>query len=250
MAGDRHAVDDRRCAIGSSGVCLTSEVVARADLPAAVYSALLALFAAHYQGVTAESFAADLAGKDWVVLLRDEAGAVRGFTSFALYESTAPGPPVSVVYSGDTLVDPAFWGTPELPRAWIHAVLERAGSMPTPLYWLLLSSGYKTYRFLTVFFRDYYPCRLDTWAAGREVLDALAAERFGDRYDPRSGVVRLERATPLRPGVADVTERRLRDPDVAFFVGRNPGHAAGDELACLTWLHPDNFSPAGQRMAR
>jgi hypothetical protein len=50
--------------------------------------------------------------------------------------------------------------------------------------------------------------------------------------------------------VARVDAARLQDPHVAFFVQRNPRHAEGDELACLTRVHPDNFTAAGQRMAR
>jgi hypothetical protein len=30
---------------------------------------------------------------------------------------------------------------------------------------------------------------------------------------------------------------------VAFFLSRNPGHAAGDELVCLTELSPANLTP-------
>jgi hypothetical protein len=30
----------------------------------------------------------------------------------------------------------------------------------------------------------------------------------------------------------------------------NPHHEQGDELVCITQVHPDNFTPAGRRMAR
>ncbi len=48
--------------------------------------------------------------------------------------------------------------------------------------------------------------------------------------------------------MADVTEQRLGDPHVEFFVRANPGHADGDELVCLTELTPTNLTPAGRRM--
>ena len=50
------------------------------------------------------------------------------------------------------------------------------------------------------------------------------------------------------PEVADVTPERLRDPHVAFFVRRNPGHARGDELCCLAPLTRANFTPAAYRV--
>ena len=37
-------------------------------------------------------------------------------------------------------------------------------------------------------------------------------------------------------------------PIFSFFAQRNPGHAAGDELVCLTEIHPDNLTRAGRRV--
>jgi hypothetical protein len=76
----------------------------------------------------------------------------------------------------------------------------------------------------------------------------LGLRKFGDEYHKESGVVRLRTATPLREGVADVTEQRLRDPRVAFFAQRNPGYLEGDELACLTEISRANLTRAGERM--
>ena len=69
------------------------------------------------------------------------------------------------------------------------------------LYWLLLTSGFRTYRFLPVFFRSFYPrCDAQTSKTAADLLDAIAFERFGSRYDVRTGVVRF--ASPAR-AVAD-----------------------------------------------
>src|SRR4051794_13260528 len=131
-------------------VSLLSSLVARADLAEPDVDAMLALFQENFSGATRDIFKRDLANKDWVVILRDaETGGLQGFSTLALYATRAVGQPVSVVYSGDTIIRPAFWGTPELPRTWIKSVLERSAGLPQPLYWLLISSGYKTYRFLT-----------------------------------------------------------------------------------------------------
>jgi hypothetical protein len=37
---------------------------------------------------------------------------------------------------------------------------------------------------------------------------------------------------------------------VRFFLERNPGHAAGDELVSLASLADDNLTPAARRMMR
>jgi hypothetical protein len=60
--------------------------------------------------------------------------------------------------------------------------------------------------------------------------------------------VRLAQGAALRPGVAEIDAQRLADPHVAFFRDINPGHARGDELACITELTLENLTPAGRRM--
>ncbi|MFN3596236.1 MAG: hypothetical protein ACK41D_03085 [Rubricoccaceae bacterium] len=208
------------------------------------------LMEAHYEGVCPEVFARDLDAKDAVVLLRDDAGALRGFSTVARERVRAGELEALVFYSGDTVVEAAHRHTAALPRAWSRYVFAEARRMPdVPTYWFLICSGYKTYRFLPTFYRRFLPGpgqpeREDE----RRLLDAVARARFGTRYNARTGVIRLEHPTPLRPGVADLTAHRLADPHVAFFAARNPGHARGDELACLCRIHPENLTPAGARM--
>lgn len=232
---------------------LTSSSIPRADLTVAEIQAMFNVFCENFDGATLESFTHDLANKNWVILLRDAATlTLQGFSTLSLYETSFENNPISVVYSGDTIIRPAYWGTPELPTAWIKTVLEKSADMPQPLYWLLISSGYKTYRFLTVFYKEFYP-RYDqqTPPEAQAILRQLAADRFGAEYLPELGIVRFAQGgTPLREGVAEVTDERLRDPHIAFYIHANPGHVNGDELVCLTRIHPDNFTPAGRRMAR
>jgi hypothetical protein len=232
---------------------LTSTTIAQTDLSPNDIRSMFRVFSENFNGATWEIFERDLRNKNWVILLQDgQSREIEGFSTLALYETTFDCQPISVVYSGDTIIRREYWGTPELPRSWIKTVLEKSANMPQPLYWLLISSGYKTYRFLTVFFKEFYP-RFDrpTPPEMQRLMDMLSAQRFGADYHCASGIVRFqEGATPLRQGVAEVTDERLRDPQVAFYLERNPGYIHGDELVCLTRVHPDNFTPAGRRLAR
>lgn len=232
---------------------LTSQTLPRAGLAPETIREMFSVFSENFAQSTLEIFERDLNNKNWVILIRDtERNAIQGFSTLALYETDYEGQRISVVYSGDTIIRPAYWGTPELPRAWIKTVLEESVHMPQPLYWLLISSGYKTYRFLTVFYKEFYP-RYDkpTPSEMQVLIDQLAAAHFGADYHSNLGIVRFtEGATPLREGVAEITDERLRDPHIAFYIARNPGHTQGDELVCLTRIHPDNFTAAGKRMAR
>jgi hypothetical protein len=231
---------------------LVSEALPTSKLSDLVIQNMFNLFGDYYEA-DFDNFQQDLSNKNWVILLRDtEAGSIQGFSTLAFYKSTTKGGEIGVVYSGDTIIRPAYWGTPELPRAWIKNVLEIGNELPNPLYWLLISSGYKTYRFLTVFYKEFFP-RYDqpTPPEIQALIHHLAHERFGSEYDPQLGVVRFSSgATPLREGVSVATERRMKDPHVAFFVNKNKGYAEGDELVCLTHIHPDNFTSAGNRMIR
>ena len=213
---------------------------------------MLDLLRRHFSGVDVRTFESDLAGKSHAVLLEDGGGRLRGFTTFLMYPASADGRALTVVYSGDTIVEPSAWGSPVLPRAWIRSVYELRPTYPAgELYWLLLTSGFRTYRFLSVFWRRFHPCFSEpTPSATQRVLDALSAERFGARYDRTAGVVRLAHPQVLRGGLIDVPEGRCSDPHVRFFMERNPGYVAGDELVSLASLEPANLTAAGRRMVR
>ena len=230
---------------------LMGEALPRENLTAHDIARMYHVFQEHFEQTTPKIFERDLADKTTVILLRDiESQTIQGFSTLDGYETQIDDRRVGVVYSGDTIIRPAYWGSSALPRTWIKTALEIGAQLPKPLYWLLISSGYKTYRFLSVFFREFYP-RFDrpTPPHVQACKHHLAGERFGADYDPQSGIVRFtEGATPLRTGLAQVSERRLKNPHVAFFCARNPGHVHGDELVCLTTIDGDNLTAAGKRM--
>ncbi len=137
------------------------QLVARASISTAQRSAMLGLLQQHFDGVTAEVFSRDLAGKNLALLLHHGSDLV-GFSTLAAYTTAFEGLPVNVIYSGDTIVAPEAWGTSALPRAWVAGVEALRESLPAGrCFWLLLSSGFRTYRFLPVFWREFFP-RFDT----------------------------------------------------------------------------------------
>jgi hypothetical protein len=224
---------------------LDSQTLRVGDLPAGRIAEMQELMRAHYEGVTAAQFLADLQAKQWVILLYDQ-GTLCGFSTQVLFDHTLAGRRVKILFSGDTIIDRQHWGSLALPVAWGRLMLSlQAASPDAGLYWLLTSKGYKTYRFLPVFFREYYPCcESETPDFEQALLTSAAAERFGKRFDTASGILRAEPgAQRLREGIAEIDDQRLRDPHVAFFRNRNPGHARGDELVCLARFHPDNLNP-------
>ena len=221
----------------------------RAEITSSRVEAMFALLDGHFAGVTRDQFAADLAEKSHVILL-ETAGRLVGFSTLLVYETLHQGEPVTVVYSGDTIVAPEAWHSPVLARAWIATVFDLRRDHPRGrYYWLLLTSGFRTYRFLPVFWRDFFPgCQQPTPPGMQDLLDQLAREKFDQAYDPIRGVVRFTRPQRLRPELATLPTGRVTDPHVAFFLARNPGHLDGDELVCVTELIESNLTAAGRRM--
>lgn len=212
---------------------------------------LQALLAAHFEGVTTEQFANDLAEKNWVLRVRRE-GRLVGFSTLLAYCANVRGRAVNVIYSGDTIVAPEAWNSPTLARGWIALVKRVQTTLPPgPCYWLLLSSGFRTYRCLPVFWREFWPCwNRATPPEAAELITTLAKEKFGTRYDADEGVVRLDVPQRLRGGLAEVPVQRCADAHVRFFLNKNPGHTEGDELVCLTELSDPNLTAAGRRVVR
>lgn len=234
-----------------AGGALTGRVQPVASLTPAERAQMVALLGRYFDNVTPAQVEADLQEKESVILMTDRAtGQLQGFSTLMRLRAVVDGQPLVSFFSGDTIIAEEYWGESILPRLWAREVFGQAALLPdTPVYWFLISSGYKTYRFLPLFFREFYPTyERPTPPATQRILDALARQKFSTEYDPARGIVRLAHATPLRPDVADLTPRRLRDPHVAFFAVQNPGHAQGDELACLTRILPENLTAAGRRM--
>ncbi len=206
--------------------------------------AMYELFTRHYDCVSLDHFMFDLSEKDCVLLLRNLEGVICGFSTQKVFRVSVAGTPVRAVFSGDTIVDRAYWGEQELGRCWCRYVSSVYWEEPdVPLYWFLISKGYRTYLYLPLFFEVFYPnCNAPTPAFEQQLLDTLASAKFPDYYHPESGLIEFPQSQgQLKPHLATIPARRLRNLHVQFFLERNPGYAAGHELACLAEISPTNM---------
>jgi len=223
---------------------LSSRIVSISEISDADAREMFDIFSRHYDCVSRERFLSDLAEKDCVLTLRDDLGRICGFSTQKLLRVSVNGMPVRAVFSGDTIVDRAHWGEQELGRCWCRYVSAiYAEQSDIPLYWFLISKGYRTYLYLPVFFERFYPnYEMPTPDFEQRVLDTLAFAKFPYSYRPQAGVIEFpESQGQLKPDLAEIPERRLRHPHVRFFLERNPRFASGCELACLAEISPLNM---------
>ena len=184
------------------------------------------------RALTVQGFdAGDGKGVQW--LLRDADGRTVGFSTQRLLAEIPGTGGARFLFSGDTIVAPEHWNTPYLAGCFGHLMLRLIREHPrTPLYWFLISKGFRTYRFLPVFFARFWPDpRSPAPPGGAELLRTVAAWKFGACYDAADGLVKDAAGDRLAEPLAAVPEAKRRDPHTRFFLERNPQYALGHELA-------------------
>lgn len=213
--------------------------------------AMLTVLQSQFDGVTRATFEADLLEKNWVVAIRSSKGEIRAFSTLAIEKVVFEGRELWVAFSGDTVVETDDWRSRSLAQAWIPAIFAiKRHYRAEPLYWHLISSGYRTYRFLPALALQFYPHHaVQTPPSALRLMNALSQRRFGANYDPNSGIIRPNHPYVLKTGLRGIPRERLADPHIAHFAQANPGHQQGDELACIAQVSTENLTPLARRLA-
>jgi hypothetical protein len=230
---------------------LNSEVVPVATASGADREEMWNLYRRFYDGTHRGLFDSDLAQKDSLLVLRDVEGAIQGFSTIAVGYTKLEHRPIRYVFSGDTIVDRAYWGSQALAFAWLRYVGSLKREHPeSPLYWFLIVKGHRTYRYLPAFAHEFYPhWRNPTPQVIDSLMGQLARERFGDAFDAASGVIRYpESRGHLAESWSEANAREAEREDVSFFLRRNAGYRRGDELVCLCELSEHNLRPLARRL--
>jgi hypothetical protein len=163
----------------------------------------------------------------------------------ALYEEEYQESPLRIIYSGDTIIDKAYWGQPLFAKKWLQLAGELTTYSPdVPLYWLLIVKGHRTYRYLQLFSQNYYPhYSKQTPPMVQDLMDHLASQRFGEFYKQNRGLVYFpEPRSFLCSELAVIPKKDLKRPEVQFFMSKNPNYTQGDEMVCLCELSQKNLT--------
>lgn len=195
------------------------------------------LMSEFYDDTDESVFLRDFLDKDYCLALHHEREGIVGFTTQKIMAVETAGKTVHGIFSGDTIIHKDHWGDLELFKTWADFWFDHARQYDE-FYWFLICKGYKTYRMLPVFFAEFYPnYRMPTPEYEQGIIDAYAAKLYGGEYNRENGVIEYRTVKDkLKPGVADVGSREMKNKDIAFFCQANPGHTKGNDLACLAKL--------------
>lgn len=229
---------------------LRAFIVRQSRLTSAERAELFALHQGHFDNVSPARFESDLAEKEWVIQLR-HGDQLAGFSTQCVITLPFEGRVRRFLFSGDTIVDRTYWREHLLAGSFGHLMLRLIREHGEgDLYWFLISKGYRTYRFLPVFFQQFIPRPEGLSPPELErLLQHVAEMRYGAAFDPRSGLISPgDNGDRLREELCRVPEGRRIDPYVEFFLKRNPRYSLGHELACLAGIRRDNLNRCAWRV--
>jgi hypothetical protein len=209
---------------------------------------MYALFQRYYKDVDSDRFRADLSEKDLVFLFADRARPpgrqLIGFSTIFRRSATVRRRRASFLFSGDTVMAAEYWGLPHLKTAFfVYILLAKLRSPLNPVYWMLISKGYKTYMMMIRNFGFAFPRRdQPNHPDAQAAMDTFYSEKFGDCYEPSTGLIKHPVCLgAVADGLAQPTPAAREHPDVAFFLDRNPNFHVGEELACVAEVRFADF---------
>ncbi len=211
---------------------------------------IVTLYLQYYDAANKDQVLHDLECKREVLLLESKKTIV-GFTSLQVFNYRWQNQPIRVVYSGDTVVERKHWGQQTLAFRWIQRMAEIKQEEPElPLYWFVIIKGHRTFKYLPAFAKTFYPHWSNERADLKPLADYLAADMFGDDYNPETGVVEFEHSHgQLKADISEPSEEELQKAAVRFFLKKNPNYRIGHELVCLCELEQSNMKSFTLRLA-
>ncbi len=195
------------------------------------------LFQENYAFSPLSTFITDMEKKDGVFVVREkETQRIVGFSTLGIYTFKLGGRKAIGLFSGDTILERAYWGTRSLSQAIALKMFWESCKRPfTRQYWTLLSKGYKTYLLVTNNFEEYYPKRGSHSPEMESMVREYCEAMFPGKLDHEKMILDFgPNANCLKENVAPITdELRAKHPDIAFFEQRNPSWQRGTELPCI-----------------
>lgn len=222
--------------------------------PAALDEATVAhvdAIARRYLELEGDWFARRLRACDEVLLYRDTtSGRVVGTTTLDIVDLDHEGRRVRVLYTGAVVIDAEARGRGLLQRAGLASVWRHGLWTTRSVYWFCECDNFRAYRSSMGYARAWPRRDVETPPVERRLYEALCRRLFGETWSPETGTCAPIEGRVLKRAVAQATPEVLAaDPDVAYFVERNPGYLRGEALPILVPLDALNWLALGRTMA-
>jgi hypothetical protein len=221
-----------------------------ASLTSDQIDAMFNLMKTYYENVTVNDFTNDLKEKDWVLMLHDQrTGEIAGFSTQMLMCIEFQGEELLVLFSGDTIISREHWGTMALGLSLAGLMFDLIAQYPdNKLYWMLISKGLRTYKYLPVCFIEYYPnYKSETPEEIYDLMCMLGKLKFPGSFDEKRGIIRAHENSQFLKKEFQPLPNPSK-PHESFFYEMNPGVNSGDELLCLAKLDKANVNPGILRL--
>lgn len=201
----------------------------------------------HYNEVDYSRFGTDLLAKDKVILIYREEKIV-GFSTLKIFNFQWKGKVVRILFSGDTIVDFRSWGQLALFKGF-GTLLANYLQDTTPLYWLLISKGFRTYLILPTFFYKFVPSPGKVNKELIDLRDSIGRYMWQEKYDDDTGIY-YARKDRLKEEFASIPEKYKNNKYVNFFLKANPTYYLGDELVCVAPITTQNLKLTGKKFVK
>jgi hypothetical protein len=222
---------------------LYSKTIKISSLYDSQISEMFKLFEIFYENVSRERFEHDLRAKSRVIIMLDPEKRIQGFSTLYDFDFFHHNKNYRILFSGDTIIAPDYWGTSALTMEFLKNMILLKAKYPTrPVWWFLISKGYKTYLLLANNFINYYP-RYDreTPMEHQSLMQELSEKLYPGKYNKNTGVIEFsaEEHEHLRETIAPITDELMtKYPKIKFFQSKNPDWQKGCELACIGEVDP------------
>ncbi|GAA3956901.1 hypothetical protein [Allohahella marinimesophila] len=194
------------------------------------------VFRRYYDNTDLDTFLKDISRKSGAILVRSrDDDRVVGFSTIVSMEMTVGGLQGKGIFSGDTIIEREYWGSRALQTCFARYLLwEKLRSPRRPVFWLLISKGYKTYLLLANNFKRYYPNPDNRHNELDQVVQLYCEQLFPGSRDPLGLLQFGDSAQRLRDEVAGISDDlRKQFPKIRYFETRNPTWSVGTELPCV-----------------
>lgn len=201
------------------------------------------IYSGYYENISLDIFCRDMVEKSGVILVEEKpTKRVVGFSTLKTLDMNVAGRRVKGVFSGDTIIEEKYWGSRALQVTFfLRMIREKLRHPFRPLFWLLISKGYKTYLLMANNFHNYYPHPEGKSDQLAPLVNSYCERLFADYYCEDKKLLDFgDGYTHLKSDVANITaEMRQANEKIQFFETCNPTWNRGTELPCIGEI---NFS--------